>query len=83
MKNYKNFHIFVSFLLPRDHENSVNTSLLYAVNPYLKEFCTNEFQYIELNYGWILNNHLNTELFRKDNLHLNRKGYEKLSVIYR
>ena len=22
------------------------------------------------------NNHLNTELFRKDNLHLNRKGYE-------
>ena len=53
MKNYKNFHIFVSCLLPRDHENSVNRSLLYAVNPYLKEFYTNELHYIELNYGWI------------------------------
>ena len=27
-------------------------------------------------------NHLNTELFCKDNLHLNRKGYEKLSKLF-
>ena len=37
--------------------------------------------YIDLDYGWTLNNHLNTELFRNDNLHLNRKGYEKLSKL--
>ena len=72
-KNYKNLHIFVSCLLPRDDEKSVNRSLLYAVNCYLKDFCTNEFHYIELDSGWTLNNHLNNELFRKDNLHLNRK----------
>ena len=29
-----------------------------------------------------MNNHLNTELFRSDNLHLNRKGYEKLSKLF-
>ena len=29
-----------------------------------------------------LNNHLNTELFRSDNLNLNRKGYKKLSKLF-
>ena len=72
-ENYKNLHIFVSFLLPRAYEKSVNRSPLYAVNSYLKEFCINEFYYIELDSGWTLNNYLNTEFFRKDNLHLNRK----------
>ena len=37
-KNYKNLHIFVSCLLPRDYNKSVNRSLLYAVNSYLKNF---------------------------------------------
>ena len=81
-ENYKNLHIFVSFLLPRADEKSVNRSPLYAVNSYLKEFCINEFYYIELDSGWTLNNHLNTEFFRKDNLHLNRKCYEKLSKLF-
>ena len=27
-------------------------------------------------------NHLNAELFHSDNLHLNRKGYEKLSKLF-
>ena len=65
-------HIFVSCLLPRDYKKSVNRSLLYAVNSCLEEFCTNEFHYIELDSGWTLNNHLNTELFRNDNLHLQK-----------
>ena len=56
-------------------------SLLYAVNSYLKEFCTEEFHCIELDSGWTWNNHLITELFPNDNLHLNRKGYEKLSKL--
>ena len=43
MKNYKNLHIFVSCLLPRDDEKSVKISLLYAVNCYLKELCTDQF----------------------------------------
>ena len=38
--------------------------------------------YIDLDSGWILNNHLNTELFRSDNLNLNRKGYEKRSKLF-
>ena len=84
-KNYKNLHIFVSCFLPRDDEKSVNKSLLYAANSCLKEFCTNEFYYIE-NFitfsGWTLNNLLITELFRSDKLHLNRKGYEKLSKLF-
>ena len=42
-KNYKNLHILVSCLLPRDDEKSVNRSLLYALNCYLREFCTNQF----------------------------------------
>ena len=75
----KNLHIFLTCLLPRGNEKLVNRSLLYAINSYLKEFCTDEFHYIELDSGWTLNNHLNTELFRKDNFHLNRKDYEKLS----
>ena len=74
-KNYKNLHI------SRDDEKSVNKSLLYAVNSYLKDFYTNSFHYIELDSVGALNNHLNTELFRNDNLHLNRKGYEKLSKL--
>ena len=74
-KNYKDLHIFVSCLLPRDDEKSVKRSLLYAVNCYLKELCTDQFHYIDLDSGWTLNNHLNAELFRSDNLHLNRKGY--------
>ena len=37
MKNYKNSHIFVSCLLPRDDKKSIERSLLYAVNCYLKE----------------------------------------------
>ena len=37
-KNYENLHIFVSCLLPRDDEKSVNEPLLYTVNSYLKEF---------------------------------------------
>ena len=81
-KNYKNLRIFVSCLLPRDDEKSVKRSLLYAVNCYLKELCTDQFHYIDLDSGWTLNNHLNTELFRSDNLHLNRKGYEKLSKLF-
>ena len=67
-KNCKNLHISVSCLLPRDDEKSVNRSLLYAANSYLKDFCTKEFHYIDLN------NHLKTDLFRNDNLHLNRKS---------
>ena len=62
-KNYKDLHIFVSCLLPRDDEKSVKRSLLYAVNCYLKELCTDQFHYIDLDSGWTLNNHLNTELF--------------------
>ena len=81
-KNYKDLHIFVSCLPPRDDEKSVKRSLLYAVNCYLKELCTDQFHYIDLDSGWTLNNHLNTELFRSDNLHLNRKGYEKLSKLF-
>ena len=68
-KNYKNLHIFVSCLLPRDDEKSVKRSLLYAVNCYLKEFCTNQFHYIDLDSGWTVNSHLNTDLFRSDDLH--------------
>ena len=74
--------IFVNCLLPRDDEKSVKRSLLYAVNCYLKEFCTNKFHKIDLDSGWTLNNHLNTDLFRSDNLHLNRKDYEKLSKLF-
>ena len=81
-KNYKNLHIFVTCLLPRDDEKSVKRSLLYAVNCYLNELCTDQFHYIDLDSGWTLNNHLNAELFRSDNLHLNRKGYEKLSKLF-
>ena len=67
-KNCKNFHIFVSCLLPRDDDKSVNGSLLYAANSYLKDLCSKEFHCIDLN------NHLKTELFRNDNLNLNRKS---------
>ena len=81
-KNYKNFHAFVSCLLLRDHEKFVKRSLLHAVNYYLKKFCTNQFHYIDLDSGWTLNNHLNSELFRSDDLHLNRKCYEKLSKLF-
>ena len=81
-KNCKNLHIFISCLLPRDDKKSIKRSLLYAVNCYLKFFCTNHFHYIDLDSGWTLSNHLNTELFRSDNLHLNRKGYEKLSKLF-
>ena len=81
-KNYKNLHIFVSCLLPRDDEKSQKRSLLYTVNCYLKEFCTNQFHYIDLHSGWTLNNHLNTELFSSNNLHLNRKGYKRLSKLF-
>ena len=70
-KSYKNLKIFVSCLLPRDDEKSVKRSLLYAVNCYLKKFCSNQFHYIDLDTGWTLNNHLNTELFHSDNLNLN------------
>ena len=72
-KNYKNLHNFVNCFLPRDDEKLVNRLLLYAVNSYLKEFCTTEFHYIELHSRWNLNNHLKTELFCKDNLHLKQK----------
>ena len=81
-KNYKNLHIFVSCILPRDDKKSVKRSLLYAVNCYLKEFCTNQLHYIDLDLDWTVNNHLNTELFHSDDLHLNRKGYEKLSKLF-
>ena len=81
-KNYKNLHIFVSCLLPRDDKKSVKRSLQYAVDCYLKEFCTKQFHYIDSDPGWTVNNHLNTELFRSDDLHLNRKGYEKLSKLF-
>ena len=79
-EKYKDLHIFFSCLLPRDDEKSVKRSLVYAVNCYLKKLCTDQFHYLDLDAGWTLNNHLNTELFRSDNLHLNRKGYEKLST---
>ena len=36
MKNYKNLHIFVSCLLPKDDEKSVKRLLLEAVNCYFK-----------------------------------------------
>ena len=49
---------------------------------YLKGFCTDQCHYNDLDSGWTLNNHLNAELFRSDNLHLNRKGYEKLSKLF-
>ena len=75
-------HIFVSCLLPRDDEKSLKRSLLYAVNCYLKEFCTNQFHNIDLDSGWTLNNHPNTELFCSNNLHLNREVYEKLSKLF-
>ena len=42
-KNYKDLHIFVSCLLPRDDGKSLKRSLLHAVNCYLKEFCTNQY----------------------------------------
>ena len=67
-KNYKNLHIFVSCLLRRDDNKSVKRSLLYAVNSHLKEFWATKFHYIELDSGWTLNRHLNTELFCNDNL---------------
>ena len=53
-KNCKNLHIFVSCLLPRDDEKSVSRAPLHAVNSYLKEFCTSELHYIELDSGWTL-----------------------------
>ena len=81
-ENYKNLYIFVSCLLPKNDEKSLKRSLLYAVNCYLKEFCTYQLHYIDLDSGWTLNNHLNTEPFRSENLHLNRKGYEKLSKLF-
>ena len=81
-KNHKNLHIFVSCLLPRDEEKSVKRSLLHSVNCYLKELSTNEFNYTELDSGWTLNNHLNTELFCNDNLYLNRKRYKKLLKLF-
>ena len=68
--------------MPRDDEKSVKRSLLYVVNCYLKEFCNNQFHYTDLDPGWTVNNHLNTELFRSDNLYLNRKGYQKLSKLF-
>ena len=81
-KKYKNLHIFVSCLLPRDDEKSIKRSLLHAVNCYLKELCTDQFHSIDLDSGRTLNKHLNTEPFRSDNLHLNRKRYEKLSKFF-
>ena len=51
IKIAKNLHIFGSCLLPRDNEQSVDRSLLYAVNSYLKKLRTNEFHYIELDCG--------------------------------
>ena len=81
-KNCKDLHIFVSSLLPRDDEKSVKRSLLCAVNCYVKELYTNQFHYIDLDSGWILNYHLNAEPFSSDNLHLNRKGYGKLSKLF-
>ena len=50
-KNYKKLHIFVSCLLPRDDEKLVKSSLLYTVNCYLKELCTDQFHYIDLDSG--------------------------------
>ena len=64
------------------YQEMIKRPRLYAVNCYLKELCTNQFHYIDLDSGWTLNNHLNAELFRSDNLHLNRKGYEKLSKLF-
>ena len=45
-KNYKNLHIFVSCLPPRDYEKSVKRLLQYAVNY--------QFHYIDLDSGWTL-----------------------------
>ena len=52
----------------------VNRTLLYPV-------CTSEFHYIMLDSRGTLNKHLSNGLFHNDNLHLNRKGYEKLSKL--
>ena len=71
-KNYKDLRIFVSCSLPRDDEKSVKISFLYVVNCYLKELCIDQFHWIDLDSGWTLNNHFNAELFRSENLHLNR-----------
>ena len=76
-----NIHVFISCLLPRDNEQSTKRALVYAVNSYLKEICTN-FHLIDLDSGWTLNNQLNNAFFRHDNLHLNRNGYEKLSKLF-
>ena len=81
-KNYKNLQFFLSCLLPRNDEKYVTRSVLYPVNCYLKELCTEQSHFIDLDSGWPLKNHLNTELFRSDNLHVNRKGYEKLSKLF-
>ena len=71
-KNYKDLRIFVSCSLPRDDEKSVKISFLYVVNCYLKELCIDQFHWIDLDSAWTLNNHFNAELFRSENLHLNR-----------
>ena len=82
-KSYKNLHILISCLLPRDKENSVKRSLVFAVNSYLKELCANtRFFYIDLDPGWTLEKYLNTELFRDDKLHLTTNGYKKLSKLF-
>ena len=52
-KNYKNLHIFVSCLLPRDDEKSVKSALLYAVKCYFKKLCSDQFYYIDLDSGWL------------------------------
>ena len=48
----------------------------------LKRILHQPIHSIDLDSGRTLNKHLNTEPFGSDNLHLNRKGYEKLSKFF-
>ena len=68
-KKYKNLNILISCLLPIDDTSSVKRSLVCAVNFYLKDLCSNtQFYYIDLAHGWILNKHLNSNLFLSDKI---------------
>ena len=82
-KCYSNIENHEFYYLTAERKFWCNRSMsVVLLKCYLKELCTDQFHYIDLDSGWTLNNHLNAELFRSDNLHLNRKGYEKLSKLF-
>ena len=41
-----------------------------------------ELNYIDLDFGWTLNNHLQHQLFCNDYIHLNRKGCKKFKKLF-